>query len=649
MEEHKRRHPDLKLETEHNAQVGQIPWRENALDDGHNRRPAAKPSLPSEETIRATPPIAIPVANENAMTVEVPAEEDSAVDYFLRHRNPSVSFNEEVKLDSGHRQSMQEPLDKPVKNRSRGRSLLQALNDERTRAARAHSESDRSHYHPMTGRHLPKFSNSPPRERAQVGEQRFPFLQSTVDAMARESQPDLPNMMSLTSDSTISPTDEPIRTPRDEPTDFRLSSESPFSYQQAASYEEPKAFHRTASQRWREGERSLDFFTKATSGKSSTEHARVGRRPTSGSIRSPQSAASSFLRAFSTGSGGDDPEENVPCDAEGQTIGDKYVLGKQIGFGGFSVIKEVTLMQEDGRQRKLAAKIVRRHIEGKSESENDQAQAEFEHEVELWRLLHHPRILCLEAVYRTDEATFCFIPLNTGGTLFDLVRQHRQGLPLEMAKRHTYQLASAIRYLHCDARVVHRDIKLENILVDFEADPAGNVRLCDFGMAEWLVHDNDYSNPPSPRFGDADRPPRKTMGPAESSSSAFAGGSLDYAAPEILRIAKSMESGNSERSIISPAVDIWAFGVCTYAIFAGSRPFSNAFQPRVVMSILAGEWDREELQTKGGAEALELVEGCLRMDESERWNINDVLASLCLRDVSDEGECQVAPVGSWRL
>jgi hypothetical protein len=61
---------------------------------------------------------------------------DPLVEQYLRDRKPSVSFNNEVKLDTGHRQSMLEPLDKPAKVRPRGRSLLQAISDERSRAAR---------------------------------------------------------------------------------------------------------------------------------------------------------------------------------------------------------------------------------------------------------------------------------------------------------------------------------------------------------------------------------------------------------------------------------------------------------------------------------------------------------------------------------
>ncbi|KIW33818.1 uncharacterized protein PV07_00638 [Cladophialophora immunda] len=621
-------------------------------------RPTFRSSGTSQDTIRptATPPVDIPATSESPAAIRDSTSPSSYIDQFMRRRNPSVSFDNEIKLDSGHRQSMQEPLEKPSKARERGRSLFQAMADAQ-KSSRAHSESERSHYDPVTGRHLPRYSQSPPREQARVGEGRFPLLQTTVDALARETHPDLRHTMSMLSDSALSSDEQAIATPDVDNYLLSPAVASPFAGQ-AFSYDEPKPFRRTASQRWREGDTSAspqDFFARAGSlrNKSMRDIAgRASRRDTSGSAtRSPRSAASSYLRAFSMSSGTNGEGADVgplTCDSEGQTIGDDYVLGKQIGYGGFSTIRQVTQLQ-DSNHRLLAVKIVRRQIEGKNETENEQAQAEFEHEVELWRFLNHPNILPLEAVYKLDDATFCFIPLNTGGTLFDLVRANRKGVAQEFSKSYSYQLASALRYLHLDARVVHRDVKLENCLIEPSNDGGpGLLRLCDFGMAEWLSTDS-MSGPPSPEFNDADRPPRKPFGPADTSTSAFAGGSLEYAAPEILRIAERIKADVPvERAIVSPAVDIWAYGVCVYSMIVGSRPFQNSFQPRVVMAILGGDWNRALLSDKGGTDAHELVSGCLEMDEVLRWDITRVVDCAWLEELAGQEDNQQGMNG-WRL
>ncbi|KAK5284037.1 hypothetical protein LTR40_000801 [Exophiala xenobiotica] len=606
-------------------------------------RPTFQGPAASEDTIRptATPPVDIPVANEHVPARGNSADTSSYIERYMRNRNPSVSFNKEIKLDSGHSQSITDPLEKP--SRDRGRSMMQALSRER-RDSRAHSESERSHFDPTTGRRLAKYSQSPTREQARIGEARFPLLQATVDEMARESQTNLPQTQSLTSQSTEASNEQAVFSPPSgdhylqSPLTGSPSPVTPFS-SQAFSYEEPKSFRRTASQRWRDGETNTspqEFFSRAGSVRNKSMRdiaSRASRRDTSGSTKSPMSAASSYLRAFSMSSStnnGDAESGPIPPDAEGQTIGEDYVLGKQIGYGGFSTIREVTQFHD--------------------EAENEQAQAEFEHEVELWRFLNHRNILPLEAVYKLDEATFCFIPLNVGGTLFDLVRLNRKGVGHDVARSYAYQLASALRYLHLDARVVHRDVKLENVLIEPGPDgQPGLLRVCDFGMAEWLSSDS-LCGPPSPDFHDTDRPPQKHIGPADTSTSAFAGGSLEYAAPEILRIAERLNgSVPAERAIVSPAVDLWAYGVCVYSMIVGSRPFQNSFQPRVVMAILAGDWNRELLEEIGGQDVLELVTGCLDMDDSSRWDVSRVMESPWLEDLAAEEDNRDQGLHGWRL
>lgn len=325
-------------------------------------------------------------------------------------------------------------------------------------------------------------------------------------------------------------------------------------------------------------------------------------------------------------------------------VGTEYVLGKQIGYGGFSTVKEAFKVEETGGTRRLAVKIVKKHVSGKSERENDQVQAEFDHEVRIWRYLNHPHVLSLEAVYETDYATFCFTKLAIGGTLFDLIRANRSGLDMKLARKYAYQLASAIRYLHEDARIVHRDIKLENCLLDpvklEDGTETANLVLCDFGMAEWMSTDNG-GGPLDPYDNPADRPPPKNIGPSGSSTSVA--GSLEYASPELLL---------SSAGIIDPAVDIWAFGVVTFAVVVGSRPFRHGFAPRIQANIIKGEWDQYAVlaggtDTQARQEALELIKGCLEMDMNARWTIRQVLDCAWLQECSQSAE--EAPESAWRL
>ncbi|KAL4816352.1 kinase-like domain-containing protein [Aspergillus spinulosporus] len=448
--------------------------------------------------------------------------------------------------------------------------------------------------------------------------------------LSREGLPGSPNgdrPTSLTTVSTMSPVVDEVQTPP-EASRGMLSPICMSSPMQ--TYHSPE--DRSAS--WSGGS-AVPFGSKLNRYRSGTTTR--SRRSTASSGKSP---ASAFLSMWST------REEPAPKpDDEGQMVGTEYVLGKIIGSGGFSVVKEAYKVEESGETRRLAVKIVKKQVADKTERENDAVQAEFDHEVRVWRYLSHPNVLSLDAVYETDYATFCFTKLHIGGTLFDLIRQNRQNrrnLKMDLAKKYTYQLACALRYLHEDARVVHRDIKLENCLLDPVELPDGtktsNLVLCDFGMAEWINADNEDAS--SEPYGDAgDRPPLRNIGPSDSSTSVA--GSLEYASPELL---------DSITGIIDPSVDVWAFGVIVFTLIVGSRPFQHSFQPRLISNIRHGIWDREAVLGDGAdlearRDALDLITNCLEMDYRRRWTVRDILSSRFVREFSADSPSDNA----WKL
>ncbi|KAH7049380.1 serine/threonine-protein kinase-like protein DCLK1 [Macrophomina phaseolina] len=437
-----------------------------------------------------------------------------------------------------------------------------------------------------------------------AGQSRHPLLQETVDDLAKDAElEENDRVASLTSGTTVSTNDGSL-TPLEVSADYLqspLAASSPIDFSSAHSSYFPGS-RRTSSVR------SRSYYSEKGSLR------RSSRRTSTRSGNSSMSPASAFLSQW----GREEASSIIEPDDEGQEIPDHsgYFIGKQIGFGGFSVVKEVSTIQ-DGVKIIRAVKIVRKQVTGKDEAENEKLQTEFEHEIEIWRYLKHPYILPLLTVYDTPFATFCITKLNAGGTLFDIVRANRKanksGLPSKLAKRYLYQLASALRYLHEDVHVVHRDVKLENCLVDMSAPEAdtegGNVLLCDFGMADFITNEN--RNLPSP----LEEPAFNNVGPSDTST--CVNGSLDYASPELL---------HARAPLYSPAVDMWAYGVIAYTLLTGKRPFSHTFQPALVMLITKGEWDEEALREAGADEqTIELVRGCLEMDPQLRWTVADVM------------------------
>lgn len=595
-----------------------LQWRDPARDEGHARtRPIDVPpasvmggSEPSEDTSRE---------------LESTYQDASPLEQFMKNQRTSISFHPQVTLDSGHRRPLEEPLPKlAIDTRARSSLTLQDLARHSLRSpfSRSHSEAHLVNYDKATGEPLDAAAHHDQHNtttRSSRNQPHYSLLPTTVYSVGRAKQaPEAERGASLTSESTASPVVSEAQTPTDNMDILMspLSSRSPFpSFPYPISLEDSSAWPKPRRQASTSRAKSYTFERKSSARQVMGHSLRSSRRSTNSSM----SPATSFLSRFAR------EEAVVEPDSEGQEVGE-YVIGKQVGFGGFSTVKEAYTIEGDERICR-AVKIVRRQVPGKDEAENEAFQAEFEHEIGLWRCLGHRNILPLIEVYVTDYATFCFTKLNTGGTLFDVVKENRRGVNRDLARRYAYQLASAIRYLHEDARIVHRDIKLENCLID-RSDPdiakdGGNLLLCDFGLAEFITSDT-RPNSPDPYERANDRPTPRSIGPSETSTSIA--GSLQYASPELIM---------SPAGFLSPVVDVWAFGVVIYALLVGDLPFQHTFQPRVQMMILAGEWDMAALEKAAGVvgyeeEVLEFVAGCLEMESDNRWTISRVLKSRWL-------------------
>ena len=642
----------------------------------NNPFPDASPQLPGQINDQSTSPPTVLTLPPTPATQGGPGDaatsqnsqdlETLTLEEERRPRRTSITFNPKVTLDCGHETRIEEPVPKDERwnhmeglipkaeqwqpgARPRGRSLLQelsTLHHSESGLHRAQSDSDRTNYDSVTGKPLLRKSREWRNSNDKawpLGDSRHPLLKSTVDALARD--PDMDNrerMASLTSASTASPVIDEAPTPKETqieypepPVEYTLSPVArPSPLRQPTSLETSSAWPMP---------RLLDSSSRARSFNFERSGSlRRGRK--TASRRSSQ--ASSFLSTFGKGA-----VATAGPDDEGQEVCE-YVMGKQIGYGGFSVVKEAFTI-ENSQQITRAVKIVRKRIAGKTDRENEQAQAEFEHEVSVWRILNHRFILPLIAVYDTPFATYCFMPLNAGGSLFDLMRARRSGLPANLARRYGYQLASALRYLHEDVRIAHRDIKLENCLLD-KSDPMspdGNILLCDFGMAEYLTSEGSSfgrDTSPDPFEREPDRPPPKNIGPSSTSASMSTtstsiDGSLHYACPELIL---------SQAGLYSSAVDMWAFGIVIHTLLAGKLPFQHTFLPKLQMMILKGEWSEDALQEAHGNDAgydmaLELVKGCLDMDPAARWTCRQVLQSRWLEGCNELYGMEVE--GGWSL
>lgn len=163
-------------------------------------------------------------------------------------------------------------------------------------------------------------------------------------------------------------------------------------------------------------------------------------------------------------------------------------------------------------------------------------------ERQLLEEIDHPFVVNLRYAFQDDENCFFVLDLMLGGDL----RFHldRLGCFEERSVRfYLAELSSAVAFLH-EKRIMHRDIKPDNILID----DRGHVHLTDFNIA---VH---YS----------ERKPVTSVA-----------GSMAYMAPEIL-----IKKGYSYM------IDWWSLGVCAYELTFGRRPYMGKTNSDLTDSIL---------------------------------------------------------------
>ncbi|MCJ1474679.1 hypothetical protein MMC13_003339 [Lambiella insularis] len=215
-----------------------------------------------------------------------------------------------------------------------------------------------------------------------------------------------------------------------------------------------------------------------------------------------------------------------------RTVGN-YTLGKLIGKGSFGKVYLATHKLTNG------SKVVL-----KSANRDD---ANLAREIHHHRQFLHPHIARLYEVIITESLVWLVLEYCPGDELYNYLLRHGK-LPTNQVQKIFTQLVGAVSYVH-NYSCVHRDLKLENILLDKNE----NVKLCDFGFTR------EYDG--------------KT-----SHLQTFCG-TVCYSAPEMLK----GEKYQGEK------VDVWSLGVILYALLTGELPFDDDDEMVTKHKILSSE------------------------------------------------------------
>ncbi|XP_038715798.1 mitogen-activated protein kinase kinase kinase 1-like [Tripterygium wilfordii] len=110
-------------------------------------------------------------------------------------------------------------------------------------------------------------------------------------------------------------------------------------------------------------------------------------------------------------------------------------------------------------------------------SQGKQSVYQLEQEIALLSQFEHENIVQYYGTDKDDSTLYIFLELVTKGSLLDLYQKYH--LIDSQVSAYTRQILHGLKYLH-NRKVVHRDIKCANILVDAN----GSVKLADFGLAK---------------------------------------------------------------------------------------------------------------------------------------------------------------------
>jgi len=277
----------------------------------------------------------------------------------------------------------------------------------------------------------------------------------------------------------------------------------------------------------------------------------------------------------------------------GAVLSGRYKLEAKLGSGGMST---VYLARDETLDRPVAVKVMHREM-----SEQADQLERFRQEAKAVAKLMHPNVVSVIDAGEDGGHPYIVFEYVKGETLKQ--RISRVGaLDAQEAIAYAIEIARGLTVAHA-RKMVHRDIKPQNILIDEE----GRAKLTDFGISRQLEQDG-------------------------MTATGRVLGTTDYVAPE-----QAMGRG------VDPRSDIYSLGVVLYEMLVGQVPFEAESQVGVAMKHVNEELPDVQRRRPGLSAAVALVvDRATTKNPAERYQGIDEM----IDDLETALEVEAARAGS---
>lgn len=261
-----------------------------------------------------------------------------------------------------------------------------------------------------------------------------------------------------------------------------------------------------------------------------------------------------------------------------------FEVKSRIGKGGMGA---VYLVHDKGLGVDRALKVISLSTEEGDDEEQQTARERFSREARTLAKLRHNNIISVHTVGEVAGIPFLVM---THFPSVDLRAWVTTNPSLSRVAAACKQVASALSYAHKQG-VLHRDIKLSNILVNSEDE----VMIIDFGLA-------------------------KASDDQQLTRTGRSMGTFAYMAPEYVAAAMT---GHAEHTALS---DLWALGCVMYALCTHKPAFADPDDVKLLGKVQKGDYvPVDKLRTDIAPELASIIHGLLTVDPTKRTKTADAL------------------------